>query len=154
VSSSSAVELPREHVRHLPSDVKAVCLMCLEKSPEDRYPSADALVRDLERLIRGERTRGPVGWVARSCRNAPQRPLHVALFIGSRGGGGALLASPPRLVQQRFAEASNAAGAEEAAETLRREFTRYAARAVDATRDERVVRLLQAPTPRDNAVEL
>lgn len=154
VSSSSAVELPREHVRHLPSDVRAVCLMCLEKAPEDRYPSADALVRDLQRLIRGERPRGPVGWVARLCRNAPRRPLRVALFIGGLAAAGALLASSPRLVQQRFAEASNTSGAEAAAETLRREFTRYAARAVDAARDERVVRLLQLRTPKDNAVEL
>jgi hypothetical protein len=154
LTSNGPVASPREHDRYLPSDVTAVCLMCLEKSPENRYPSADALVRDLEFLARGERPRGPVGWLARSCRNAPQRPLQAALVISAIAAAGAIASSYPMLQRQRFAAASNTAVAEEAADTLRREFARYASQAAEAARNERVIQLLGAPTPLDNAREL
>jgi hypothetical protein len=154
LTSNSPVASPREHDRYLPGDVTAVCLLCLEKAPENRYPSADALVRDLERLARGERPRGPVGWLARSCRNAPQRPLQAALLISAIAAGVTIASSFPLLERQRFAVASNTAVAEQAAERLRREFAQYASQTADAARNERVVQLLGAPTPQDNAGEL
>jgi len=45
---------PREIRPELPSELESVCLKCLEKAPQDRYPSADALADDLVRCLQGE----------------------------------------------------------------------------------------------------
>lgn len=45
---------PRSYVPSIPKDLQTICLKCLEKNPRDRYPSADALARDLNHFLTGE----------------------------------------------------------------------------------------------------
>lgn len=46
--------LPRRLNRRIPRRLELICLKCLAKRPEERYPSAGALVQDLERFRMGE----------------------------------------------------------------------------------------------------
>jgi len=45
---------PRELRGDVPKELETICLKCLEKSPQDRYPSAAALAGELERYLQGE----------------------------------------------------------------------------------------------------
>jgi serine/threonine protein kinase len=45
---------PRRIKPNLPIDLETVCLKCLEKNPESRYPTAKELAKDLERFLRNE----------------------------------------------------------------------------------------------------
>ncbi len=46
--------LPRRLVPGLPGELQNICLKALEKQPEDRYSSAQALAEDLDRFLAGE----------------------------------------------------------------------------------------------------
>jgi serine/threonine-protein kinase len=45
---------PRSYRPEMDSSLEAICLKCLEKAPEDRYPSAAALAEELAAWQRGE----------------------------------------------------------------------------------------------------
>jgi serine/threonine-protein kinase len=45
---------PRELRPKIPKELETICLKCLEKSPQDRYPSAAAVAEELDRYLRGE----------------------------------------------------------------------------------------------------
>jgi hypothetical protein len=57
---------PRKFRRQVPRDLEAICLCCLEKSPDRRYASAKELAADLHRFLNGYPVvPRPVGFVRR-----------------------------------------------------------------------------------------
>jgi serine/threonine-protein kinase len=76
--------LPRRLNREIPRDLERICLKCLEKSAQARYPTAAALAEDLERYLAGEPVearpvtlvQGLVRWVRRE----PPLALRLAAF--------------------------------------------------------------------------
>lgn len=71
----------------VPEDLASVCLKCLSKEPDRRYPSAQALADDLGRFLREEPTRArPLkagDRIGRWCRRQPA--LAVAVAIAAAG---------------------------------------------------------------------
>jgi serine/threonine protein kinase/uncharacterized coiled-coil protein SlyX len=45
---------PRSIVPSIPKDLQTICMKCLEKKPQDRYPSAGAVSKDLNCFLNGE----------------------------------------------------------------------------------------------------
>lgn len=73
---------PRRLARGIPRDLETVCLKCLEKNPDRRYPSALALAEDLRRFLDGRPVEArPVGAVAQVTRWAVRRPSAALLAL-------------------------------------------------------------------------
>jgi serine/threonine-protein kinase len=91
----------------VPRDLETICLKCLSKEPQARYPSAAALAEDLRQFRRGEaimaRPPGPAERVARWLRRRRTQAAVVAvvtLMAAGLIGGGIRLWSEERAVKQ------------------------------------------------------
>jgi WD40 repeat protein len=73
---------PRALNPRLNRDLERICLKCLEKEPQKRYGSAEALAEDLKRWLRGEpiRARRTRAW-ERTVKWARRRPALAALLL-------------------------------------------------------------------------
>jgi serine/threonine-protein kinase len=69
----------------IPRELEVICLRCLEKAPEDRYPSATAVADDLERFLKGEEieTKHPGLWprLRRWARREPALVYRLAALL-------------------------------------------------------------------------
>jgi hypothetical protein len=87
---------PRLLNNDVPRDIETICLKCLEKNPQRRYTSAEALAEDLDRYLRGEHIRArPIGAFekfGRWCRRKPALAAAIAL-LGLIAIGSALTAN-------------------------------------------------------------
>jgi WD40 repeat protein/tRNA A-37 threonylcarbamoyl transferase component Bud32 len=77
---------PRQIAPNVPRDLDTICLKCLQKAPDRRYPSAAALAEDLRRYLSGEPIQGrqvlPLERVWRWCARKPLAAnLVVALLV-------------------------------------------------------------------------
>jgi tRNA A-37 threonylcarbamoyl transferase component Bud32 len=63
-------------------DLEAICLKCLEKRPQDRYGSAQALAEDLERWLAGQPIKArPSGFGKRVLKWARRNPSWVVVVV-------------------------------------------------------------------------
>ena len=69
----------------IPKKLEQICLRCLEKSPDKRYPSALELAQDLERWVRGEsspyESLSPVTQFSRTFRRYPDVAYRLLALV-------------------------------------------------------------------------
>ena len=71
---------PRRLVSGIPADLETICLKCLEKSAEKRYPTARALAEELQRYLEGRPILArPIGRVQRLWRWCRRQPVVASL---------------------------------------------------------------------------
>ncbi len=73
---------PRAMNRQVPRDLNVICMKCLNKSPSDRYGSAQALADDLQRFLDGDMIQAkPASLRRRALRWARHRPRLTAVLL-------------------------------------------------------------------------
>jgi eukaryotic-like serine/threonine-protein kinase len=73
---------PLKLMPQLPPDLVNICLMCLEKSPSARYPSALALAEDLRRFLHGEPVQArPISFFEKVWRLSKRHPMEAGLVL-------------------------------------------------------------------------
>jgi WD40 repeat protein/serine/threonine protein kinase len=73
---------PRLLNPNIPRDLETICLKCLQKEPQRRYPSSEALATELARFLHGEPIHArPIGKTARLWRWCKRRPLVASLSV-------------------------------------------------------------------------
>ena len=123
---------PRSLNEHLDVDLSVICLKCLEKDPDRRYGSAEALAEDLQHWLDCEPIQArPVRWPERVLKWARRKPVIAALngliaLVGLSGIAGILWQSKiakteafraTEEAQRASIEAANAREHSERAET-------------------------------------
>lgn len=75
---------PRQLNPRIDRDLESICLKCLEREPQNRYPSAEALAEDLERWLAGEPIlAAPRPWWYRTLKWVKRRPTMAALVTAT-----------------------------------------------------------------------
>jgi len=74
---------PRDIAPKIPKTIEKICLKCLEKRPEKRYASAEALADDLDRFLAGDVVEtAATGWVdVMKCWFRREPPLASRLIV-------------------------------------------------------------------------